>query len=72
MQQRYPHRLVLIDIDSNEVLQRQYGLEIPVVELGPFVLKAPISAQELENALQAASAQHKADLCSTGKSWAKG
>jgi uncharacterized membrane protein/glutaredoxin len=72
LQPRYPHRLVLIDIDSNEALQRQYGLEIPVVELGPFVLKAPISAQELENALQAASAQHKPASAAQERAGAKG
>jgi len=49
-----PHRLTVIDIDSSPELVQAYGLEIPVVEIGPYRLKAPITAQELEITLRAA------------------
>ncbi|HTP00101.1 MAG TPA: DUF2085 domain-containing protein [Anaerolineales bacterium] len=55
LQARYPHRLVEIDIDSDPVLQKTYLEQIPVVEVGPYKLKAPISPQALEMTLGAAS-----------------
>jgi uncharacterized membrane protein len=54
LQEAHPHRLVEIDIDSDPVLQKKYALEIPVVETGPFVLKAPITRQQLQATLGAA------------------
>ncbi|MBN2548602.1 MAG: DUF2085 domain-containing protein [Anaerolineales bacterium] len=54
LQERYPHRLVLIDIDANAELQRKFGFEIPVVQIGPYTLKAPFSFQELQMTLGAA------------------
>ena len=49
-----PHRLTVVDIDSDDALQRRYGLEIPVVQVGPFTLKAPFTQQELLVTLLAA------------------
>jgi uncharacterized membrane protein len=43
-----------LDIDASKDLQRKYGQEIPVVEVGPYILKAPISRQELQVTLGAA------------------
>jgi len=57
LQAEYPHLLVVIDIDSSPSLQRQYGEEIPVIEIGPLILKAPITQDELRKALAATSAQ---------------
>jgi len=51
---QFAHRLTIVDIDSNPDLVSQYGLEIPVVEVGPFTLKAPITRQELQVTLAAA------------------
>jgi uncharacterized membrane protein len=54
LRKEYPHELVEIDIDTNADLQKKYALEIPVVEIGPYTLKAPISPLELQTTLGAA------------------
>jgi len=53
LQKQIPHELTQIDIDSDPALQKTYGLEIPVVAVGPFTLKAPISRQDLQVAMAA-------------------
>ena len=55
LQEQYPHRLVEVDIDSDPALQRAYLVEIPVVEVGPYRLKAPFDRQKLMITLGAAS-----------------
>ena len=55
LQEQYPHRLVEVDIDSDTALQRAYLTEIPVVEVGPYQLKAPFDRQKLMMTLGAAS-----------------
>lgn len=55
LQAKFPHRLAEVDIDSDPVLQKAYFDQIPVVEVGPYKLKAPISRQSLEMTLGAAS-----------------
>ena len=55
LQEKYPHRLVEVDIDSDPALQRTYLVEIPVVEVGPYQLKAPFDRQKLMMTLGAAS-----------------
>ena len=47
LQTQYPHRLVEIDIDSDPALLAAHGEAIPVMEVGPYVLKAPIHDQML-------------------------
>lgn len=54
LQEKYPHRLVEIDIDSDSALQAKYLLEIPVVEVGPYHLRAPFTLQDLQMTLGAA------------------
>ncbi len=54
LQAIYPHRLVAVDIDSDSSLKEKYGEIIPVVEVGPYSLKAPITRQSLEMTLGAA------------------
>lgn len=49
-----PHRLVEIDIDSNDILRESLGETIPVVHVGPYVLDAPITMQDLKVSLGAA------------------
>jgi uncharacterized membrane protein len=46
--------LVEIDIDSDPALQKAYLVEIPVIEVGPYVLKAPFDKQKLMMTLAAA------------------
>lgn len=54
LQASHPHRLVEIDIDRDPALQKKYLIEIPVVEVGPYVLKAPFDKQKLSMTLGAA------------------
>jgi uncharacterized membrane protein len=50
-----PHKLTVIDIDSEPSFRDAYAMEIPVVEVGPFKLKAPFSRQDLQMTLGAAT-----------------
>jgi uncharacterized membrane protein len=54
LQSEIPHKLVVIDVDSHPDLQRAYGFDVPVVEVGPYKLRAPINPQELRITLMAA------------------
>jgi uncharacterized membrane protein len=54
LQEKHPHRLVEIDIDSDPILQKAYLAEIPVIEVGPYVLKSPFDKQKLSMTLGAA------------------
>jgi uncharacterized membrane protein len=54
LQSELPHRLVIIDVDGNKDLQRAYGFDVPVVETGPYRLKAPFDLTELRITLGAA------------------
>ncbi len=55
LQEVIPHQLAIIDIDSDPSLRDTFDLEIPVVEAGPFRLKAPFTRQELQMTLGAAA-----------------
>lgn len=55
IQDKHPHRLVEVDIDSDPILQANFFEVIPVVEVGPYSLKAPISHQSLQMTLGAAA-----------------
>ena len=55
LQEIVPHQLAVIDIDSDPSLRDTFALEIPVVEAGPFRLKAPFTRQELQMTLGAAA-----------------
>ncbi|HEX2995040.1 MAG TPA: DUF2085 domain-containing protein [Anaerolineales bacterium] len=54
LQEQIPHRLVEIDIDSDPALQKKYLVEVPVIEVGPYLLKAPFDKQKLMMTLGAA------------------
>jgi uncharacterized membrane protein len=54
IQEKYPHQLLEIDIDTDPALQKKYLAEIPVVEVGPYALKAPFDKQKLMMTLGAA------------------
>ncbi len=55
LQEEIPHQLAILDIDSDPSLRDTFALEIPVVEAGPFRLKAPFTRQELQMTLGAAA-----------------
>jgi len=67
LQAEVPHKLVVIDVDSHPDLRRAYGSEVPVVEVGPYKLRAPINIQELRITLMAAQ-DRKEQLESIGDS----
>jgi uncharacterized membrane protein len=54
LQERYPHNLAIIDIDDQPELEAAYGFAIPVIEVGPYTLKAPFDKQKLMITLGAA------------------
>jgi len=54
LQKQIPHQLVKIDIGSDPVLNQKYKDIVPVVEIGPYTLKAPITTQDLQISLGAA------------------
>ena len=55
LQETHPHRLAEIDIDSDPALVATYGDAIPVLEVGPYVLRAPISKKDLAMTIGAAA-----------------
>lgn len=55
LRDKYAFELIVIDIDDNENLQETYGMEIPVVKVGPYTLRAPFTASELAMTLGAAA-----------------
>jgi hypothetical protein len=55
LQSTNPHRLIEVDIESDDALHAKYLEIIPVVEVGPYSLKAPITRQTLQMTLGAAA-----------------
>jgi uncharacterized membrane protein len=55
LQTAIPHRLVEIDIEQDEALLKAYSLEIPVVQVGPYTVKAPFDRSKLQMTLGAAN-----------------
>lgn len=53
-----PHRLAEVDIESDPALNKTYREKIPVVEIGPYTLAAPITKEQLKMTLGAASDRH--------------
>jgi len=74
-----PFELVIIDVDSEPDLQKQYGYEVPVVKIEPYTLKAPFTRQDLQMTLGAANdrerhinlidSQAEAKTSASGKKW---
>jgi len=55
LEEKLPHRLVEVDIDSDPALQKAYFDKIPVIEVGPYKLLAPFDKQKLMMTIGAAS-----------------
>lgn len=53
LQESYPHRLVLIDIEEENLLA-EFSTEIPVIEVGPYQIRAPFDRKTLRMTLGAA------------------
>jgi uncharacterized membrane protein len=54
LQENLPHQLVEIDVDQDDALTAAYGDSVPVVQVGPYTLKAPFDRQKLQATLGAA------------------
>jgi uncharacterized membrane protein/glutaredoxin len=54
IQSEIPHQLVEIDVESDPALREKYAAEIPVLEVGPYKLKAPFTRPDLVMTLGAA------------------
>jgi uncharacterized membrane protein len=54
LQSSIPHQLVKVNIDSDADLLKIYGPQVPVVQIGPYRLREPITQQDLLVALGAA------------------
>ncbi len=50
LQTSYPFTIHVIDVEQNQAF-RQYANDVPVVEAGSLLLKAPITEHELESAI---------------------
>jgi uncharacterized membrane protein len=55
LQEDIPHQLIEIDIDEDEGLLKAYNYEIPVVQVGPYTIKAPFDRKKLRVTLGAAN-----------------
>jgi uncharacterized membrane protein len=53
LQAQIPHELVEVNIETDAVLLSRYMEQIPVVVVGPYTLRAPITPGDLRVALQA-------------------
>jgi uncharacterized membrane protein len=54
LESQYPHQVVVIDIDSEPSLLKLYNGAVPVVEIGPYRLRNPITRTDLQVSLGAA------------------
>jgi len=55
LQEKYPHRLVEVDVDADPAIQKAYGEDVPIVEVGPYRLKSPFDKQKLMMTIGAAT-----------------
>lgn len=55
LESEFPHRLAEVDIESDPALLKKYLVSIPVLEIGPYILTAPITKGQLRLTISAAS-----------------
>lgn len=54
LQAAIPHQLVVVNIESDRGLREKIGMNLPVVEIGPYHLQPPFTRQDLQILLNAA------------------
>jgi uncharacterized membrane protein len=59
IQSQVPHELKIVNIEGDPKLEKAFGEQIPVVEVGPYQLKAPISRIDLLISLKATDDRDK-------------
>ncbi|GAB4521455.1 MAG: hypothetical protein Fur0018_01970 [Anaerolineales bacterium] len=67
LQAAYPHTLEQMDIETEPALAARYGERVPVLEVGPYTLEAPLDRARLEITL-AAEHQRLTDIARTDES----
>ena len=55
LEKEIPHTLREVDIDADSALRARYLERVPVVQIGPYTLEAPITPVDLKVALNAAA-----------------
>ncbi len=58
LEKEVPHTLQEVDINADPALRKRYLERVPVVQIGPYTLEAPISEIDLRVALNAAADGH--------------
>jgi uncharacterized membrane protein len=59
LQSEIPHSLVEVDVAEDPVLEEKFGEHIPVVQIGPYIRRSPITRQDLLVSLSAAQDREK-------------
>src|SRR5512138_2628666 len=54
LQSTLPHKLAVVNIQSDRGLQEKFGGSLPVAEIGPYHLKPPFTRQDMQVLLSAA------------------
>ena len=67
LQEAVPHTISLVDIDLDPALRKKYQDIVPVLEIGAYTLKAPISKMDLEVTLKSARQKTSSKAASVGK-----
>lgn len=65
----FPHQLVIVDVSSSEDLLRKYREIVPVLIIGPYILKTSFSRQEIQVALAAARDREDQTIKIDAKDW---
>ena len=55
LQQVVPHQLIKLNVEQDPALRDIYKDQVPVVQVGPYVLRPPFSKQDLQVSLSAAT-----------------
>src|SRR5271157_44008 len=50
-----PHQLIKINIDQDPALKNVFKDQVPVVEVGPYILRSPFTKQDLQVSIKAAT-----------------
>lgn len=68
LEKEVPHTLHEVDINADPALRKRYLERVPVVQIGPYNLEAPISEIDLKVALNAAADGHTSEESSSSVS----
>lgn len=58
LQDKFPHKLIEVDVERDTVLAEKYSQQVPVIETGPYTLKSPFTPQSLQMTVGAAFDRH--------------